>query len=75
VQRTRAPTAGMDKSSTRHRLVTCALRTESLSRRESSYFLQEREQIDAVERRLAQKQADFPHDQVAAVVQHAYAGV
>jgi hypothetical protein len=74
----------MDQSSTRHRLVTCALRTESLSRRESSYFLEEREQsyfleereqIDAVERRLAQKQADFPHDQVAAVVQHAYAGV
>ena len=36
---------------------------------------EERAKIDAVERRLAQKYADFPHDQVAAVVQHAYAGV
>ena len=35
---------------------------------------EERAQIDAVERRLAQKYAEFPHDHVAAVVQHVYAG-
>ena len=33
---------------------------------------EERAQIDAVERRLAQKYAEFPHDHVAGVVQHAY---
>jgi hypothetical protein len=33
----------------------------------------ERAQIDAVQRRLAQKYADLPHDHVAAVVQHVYA--
>ena len=33
----------------------------------------ERAQIDAVRRRLAQKYAELPHDHVAAVVQHAYA--
>ena len=35
--------------------------------------LEERVQIDAVERRLAQKYADLPHDQVAAVIQQVYA--
>ena len=35
---------------------------------------EERAQIDAVERRLAQKYAEFSHDNVAAVVQHVYAG-
>jgi hypothetical protein len=35
---------------------------------------EERVQIDAVERRLAQKYAELPHDHVAAVVQHVYAG-
>jgi hypothetical protein len=34
---------------------------------------EERAQIDAVERRLAQKFADLPHDHVAGVVQHAHA--
>jgi hypothetical protein len=34
---------------------------------------EERAQIDAVERRLAQKYAELPHDRVAGVVQHAYA--
>lgn len=34
---------------------------------------EERAQIDAVQRRLAQKYAEFPHDQVAAVVQRVYA--
>jgi hypothetical protein len=29
-------------------------------------------QIDAVQRRLAQKYAELPHDHVAAVVQHVY---
>ena len=33
----------------------------------------ERAQIDAVRRRLAQKYADLPHDQVATVVQRVYA--
>ena len=33
----------------------------------------ERAQIDAVQRRLAQKYAELPHDHVAAVVQRAYA--
>jgi hypothetical protein len=32
---------------------------------------EERAQIDAVERRLAQKYAELPHDHVASVVQHA----
>ncbi|WP_221041764.1 three-helix bundle dimerization domain-containing protein [Mycobacterium senriense] len=35
---------------------------------------EERAQIDAVERRLVQKYAELPHDHVAAVVQHVYAG-
>ena len=35
---------------------------------------EERAQIDAVQRRLAQKYAELPHDHVAAVVQHVYAG-
>jgi hypothetical protein len=35
---------------------------------------EERVQIDAVERRLVQKYAELPHDHVAAVVQHVYAG-
>lgn len=30
-------------------------------------------QIDAVQRRLAQKYPELPHDHVAAVVQHVYA--
>ncbi len=34
---------------------------------------EERAQIDAVERRLAQKYAELPHDHVAGVVQRAYA--
>jgi CRISPR/Cas system-associated exonuclease Cas4 (RecB family) len=34
---------------------------------------EERAQIDAVQRRLAQKYAELPHDHVAAVVQHVYA--
>jgi hypothetical protein len=34
---------------------------------------EERAQIDAVERRLAQKYADLPHDDVAAVIQQVYA--
>jgi len=34
---------------------------------------EERAQIDAVEHRLVQKYAEFPHDHVAGVVQHAYA--
>ncbi|WP_244899092.1 three-helix bundle dimerization domain-containing protein [Mycobacterium fragae] len=34
---------------------------------------EERAQIDAVQRRLAQKYAEFPHDHVAAVVQRVYA--
>jgi hypothetical protein len=34
---------------------------------------EERAQIDAVQRRLAQKYAELPHDHVVAVVQHAYA--
>jgi hypothetical protein len=34
---------------------------------------EERAQIDAVERRLAQKYADLPHDHVVGVVQHVYA--
>jgi hypothetical protein len=34
---------------------------------------EERAKIDAVERRLAQKYADLPHDDIAAVIQHAYA--
>lgn len=34
---------------------------------------EERAQIDAVERRLAQKFAELPHDHVAAVVQCVYA--
>ena len=33
----------------------------------------ERTQIDAVQRRLAEKYAELPHDHVAAVVQRAYA--
>jgi hypothetical protein len=33
----------------------------------------ERAQIDAVQRRLAQKYAELPHDHVAAVVKHVYA--
>lgn len=33
----------------------------------------ERAQVDAVQRRLAQKYEDLPHDHVAAVVQHVYA--
>ena len=35
---------------------------------------EERAQIDAVQRRLAQKYADLPHDHVAAVVRYVYAG-
>jgi hypothetical protein len=34
---------------------------------------EERAQIDAVQRRLAQKYAELPHDHVAAVVQHVHA--
>jgi CRISPR/Cas system-associated exonuclease Cas4 (RecB family) len=34
---------------------------------------EERAQIDAVQRRLAQKYAELPHDHVAAVVQRVYA--
>jgi len=34
---------------------------------------EERAQIDALQRRLAQKYAELPHDHVAAVVQHVYA--
>ncbi len=34
---------------------------------------EERAQIDAVQRRLAQKYAELPHDHVAAVVQDVYA--
>ena len=34
---------------------------------------EERAQIDAVQRRLAQQYAELPHDHVAAVVQRAYA--
>ena len=34
---------------------------------------EERAQIDAVQRRLAQKYAELPHDYVAAVVQHVHA--
>jgi CRISPR/Cas system-associated exonuclease Cas4 (RecB family) len=34
---------------------------------------EERAQIDAVQRRLAQKYAELPHDHVAAVVRHVYA--
>ena len=34
---------------------------------------EERAQIDAVQRRLAQKYAEVPHDQVVGVVQHEYA--
>ena len=34
---------------------------------------EERAQIDAVQRRLAQKYAELPHDHVSAVVQRAYA--
>jgi hypothetical protein len=34
---------------------------------------EERAQIDAVELRLAQKYAEFPHDHVAGVVQHVHA--
>jgi hypothetical protein len=34
---------------------------------------EERAQIDAVQRRLAQKYADLPHDHVAAVIQQVYA--
>jgi len=34
---------------------------------------EERAQIDAVQRRLAQKYAELPHDHIAAVVQHVYA--
>jgi hypothetical protein len=34
---------------------------------------EERAQIDAVERRLARKYTELPHDHVAAVVQHVYA--
>jgi hypothetical protein len=34
---------------------------------------EERAQIDAVERRLAQKYADIPHVHITAVVQRAYA--
>jgi len=35
---------------------------------------EERAQIDALQRRLAQKYAELAHDHVAAVVQHVYAG-
>ena len=34
---------------------------------------EERAQIDAVQRRLAQKYAEMPHDRVVAVVQQVYA--
>lgn len=34
---------------------------------------EERAQIDAVQRRLAQKYEELPHDRVAAAVQRAYA--
>jgi hypothetical protein len=34
---------------------------------------EERAKIDAVQRRLAQKYADLPHDHVAAVIQRVYA--
>lgn len=34
---------------------------------------EERAQIDAVERRLAEKYREFPRDRVAAVVQHVHA--
>ena len=34
---------------------------------------EERAQMDAVQRRLVQKYAEFPHDHVAAVVQHVHA--
>ena len=34
---------------------------------------EERAPIDAVQRRLAQKYTELPHDHVAAVVQHSYA--
>jgi hypothetical protein len=33
---------------------------------------EERAKIDAVQRRLAQKYADLPHDHIAAVIQHVY---
>jgi hypothetical protein len=56
-------------------------RESSYSWRESSSLFmvlgmpqEERAQIDAVQRRLAQKYAELPHDHVAAVVQHVYAG-
>jgi hypothetical protein len=56
-------------------------RESSYSWRESSSLFmvlgmpqEERAQIDAVQRRLAQKYAELPHDHVAAVVQHLYAG-
>jgi hypothetical protein len=56
-------------------------RESSYSWRESSSLFmvlampeEERAQIDAVQRRLAQKYAELPHDHVAAVVQHVHAG-
>jgi hypothetical protein len=55
-------------------------RESSYSQRESSSLSmvadmpqEERAQIDAVQRRLAQKYAELPHDHVAAVVKHVYA--